>query len=95
MLKITDINVSKSYRGGDYCQPFYQTTLGVQIATSYDRVKVGLSDEQTARIVAFILATATEGLTVELEQHEPVTVEEPSPPPLACLAKSDPGEIVL
>lgn len=82
MLTIRNIELSRTYIGGDYRRPKFQTVAEVKIGEGYQpTVKITLTDEQTDKAVAFILGLIRESLTVEMEKLEPVedAVEIPAP----------------
>ena len=61
MLVIRDLELSRTYIGGDYRNWKFQTTAKVQIGGYYSDATVKLTDEQTARAVDFIVGMIREG----------------------------------
>jgi hypothetical protein len=79
MLTIRNIELSRTFINGDYRKMKYATKAEVQIGTSYgSTAHINLTDDQTARAVAFILEMIREGLSVEMEKPAPIE-DEPVP----------------
>lgn len=91
MLTIRNLELKRTYIGGDYRKTKFVTTAEVQIGSSYgSKATMTLTDEQTDKAIGFILGMIREGLTVEMEKPE--IVEEPaplSPAPEASPARPD------
>jgi propanediol utilization protein len=78
MLTVCNLELKRTYIGGDYKKPKFETTAQLRIGERYAaKTTVTLTDEQTKKAVEFILGMIREGLTVEMEKPEPV--EEPAP----------------
>lgn len=80
MLTIQDIEVGRTYVGGKYWQPKYETKLKLRLEGSYSDTSITLTDAQTNQIIAHIVELAGERLTL---QHA-----EPCDPPMADAAPS-------
>ena len=72
MLTIRNLELSRTFIGGDYRKTKYLTKADVGIGKGYNKAEITLTDEQTAKAVAFILDIIRESLFVEMEKPEPV-----------------------
>ena len=91
MLVIRDLELKRTFVGGDFRKTKYVTTAEVKIGSAYNKATVTLTDEQTAKAVEFILGLIRESLTVDLEIPEPVEeVYSPSPEVSARLSEMEP-----
>lgn len=89
MLTIRNIDLSRTFIGGDYRKTKYVTKAEVQIGSSYgSTAHISLTDDQTARAVAFILEMIREGLSVEMEKPAPIE-DEPVPAEPVVLDAAD------
>lgn len=83
MLTVQNIEVSSAYVGGNYWLKKYETKLSLKVRGSYSSdTTITLSDEQTDKIVAFIVETAKESLTFEHAKPMDPPVEEAAPVPI-------------
>lgn len=91
MLTIRDLELKRTFVGGDYRKTKYITTAEVKIGGGYNKATVTLTDDQTAKAVGFILGLIRESLTVDLEVPEPVEEDAPVLPEVAArLAEMEP-----
>ncbi len=73
MLTVRNLELKRTFVGGDYRNMKFTTTAEVQIGVGYSsKAILTLTDEQTAKVVDFILGLIRESMSVEMEKPEPI-----------------------
>ena len=87
MITIRDLELKKTFVSGDYRRTKFQTTAELMIGERYgSKATITLTDEQTDKVLQFVIGLLRESLTVELQKPEPIEeiVPDPSEPVLDC-----------